>query len=245
MPIGIPKVPFRLPGDEEATWVDLYNVLYRQRFLFLGKELNLEFGDYIIGLIIYLNIEDPRKDQYVFLNSPGGWIIPGIGIFDAMQFVKAEVQTIGLGLVASMASVVLVGGEITKRLAYPHVRIMIHQPASHFRDSKTGEFILEVGILLHLRKRITKIYAQRTGQPLRVVARDLERDDFLSAEEARVHGIVDMVAVSLKTEQQEDIYAVLRRGLRPNPGPGEEEPNSQGNSKIKETNPIGTPQLTK
>nr|YP_010721628.1 ATP-dependent Clp protease proteolytic subunit [Stachytarpheta jamaicensis]WDS80523.1 ATP-dependent Clp protease proteolytic subunit [Stachytarpheta jamaicensis] len=120
MPIGVPKVPFRSPGEEDASWVDVYNRLYRERLLFLGQEVDSEISNQLIGLMVYLSIEDDTKDLYLFINSPGGWVIPGVAIYDTMQFVRPEVHTICMGLAASMGSFILVGGEITKRLAFPH-----------------------------------------------------------------------------------------------------------------------------
>nr|YP_009752015.1 clp protease proteolytic subunit [Cionosicys macranthus]QIT05256.1 clp protease proteolytic subunit [Cionosicys macranthus] len=195
MPIGVPKVPFQIPGEEEASWVDLYNRLYRQRLLFLGQEVDSEIANQLIGLMVYLSIEDENKELYLFLNSPGGWVVPGIGVYDTMQFVLPEVHTICMGLAASMGSLILVGGEITKRLAFPHARVMIHQPASSFYEAQTGEFILEAEELLKMRETITKVYVQRTGKPVWVVSEDMERDVFMSATEAQAHGIVDLVGV--------------------------------------------------
>nr|YP_010413896.1 clp protease proteolytic subunit [Bauhinia racemosa]URQ19418.1 clp protease proteolytic subunit [Bauhinia racemosa] len=195
MPVGVPKVPFRSPGEEDASWVDLYNRLYRERLLFLGQAVESEISNQIVGLLVYLSIEDNTKDLYLFINSPGGWVIPGIAIFDTMQFVQPDVHTVCMGLAASMGSFILVGGEITKRLAFPHAWVMIHQPASSFFDTQAGEFILEAGELLKLRENITKVYAQRTGKPLWVISEDLERDVFMSASEAQAHGIVDLVGV--------------------------------------------------
>nr|YP_009577473.1 clp protease proteolytic subunit [Nymphoides crenata]AZA07061.1 clp protease proteolytic subunit [Nymphoides crenata] len=200
MPIGVPKVPFRSPGEEDASWVDV-NRLYRERLLFLGQEVDSEISNQLIGLMVYLSIEDDTKDLYLFINSPGGWVIPGIAIYDTMQFVRPEVHTICMGLAASMGSFILVGGEITKRLAFPHarnrytIRVMIHQPASSFYEAQTGEFILEAEELLKLRETLTRVYVQRTGKPLWVVSEDMERDIFMSATEAQAYGIVDLVAV--------------------------------------------------
>lgn len=120
MPVGVPKVPFLIPGDEDASWIDLYNRLYQERLLFLGQGINSEISNQLVGLMVYLSLEDKTKDLYLFINSPGGEVIPGMGMFDAMHFVEAEVQTVCVGLAASMASLLLVGGEITKRLAFPH-----------------------------------------------------------------------------------------------------------------------------
>nr|YP_009645713.1 ATP-dependent Clp protease proteolytic subunit [Syringa tomentella subsp. yunnanensis]YP_009868627.1 ATP-dependent Clp protease proteolytic subunit [Syringa wolfii]QBS54398.1 ATP-dependent Clp protease proteolytic subunit [Syringa tomentella subsp. yunnanensis]QKG63832.1 ATP-dependent Clp protease proteolytic subunit [Syringa wolfii]UNZ12041.1 ATP-dependent Clp protease proteolytic subunit [Syringa villosa] len=195
MPIGVPKVPFRIPGEEDASWVDVYNRLYRQRVLFLCQEVESEISNQIMGLMVYLSIEDPKKDQYLFINSPGGWAIPGVGIYDTMQFVPPDVHTICLGLAASMGSFILVGGAITKRIALPHARVMIHQPACAFFEAQTGEFVLEMEELIILRENLTRAYVQRTGKPLWVVSEDMERDVFMSATEAQAYGIVDLVAV--------------------------------------------------
>nr|AKN00080.1 clp protease proteolytic subunit [Prunus yedoensis]ARD00700.1 clp protease proteolytic subunit [Prunus andersonii]ARD01476.1 clp protease proteolytic subunit [Prunus conradinae]AYD91132.1 Clpproteaseproteolyticsubunit [Prunus pseudocerasus]QQY84515.1 clp protease proteolytic subunit [Prunus campanulata]UGS84863.1 clp protease proteolytic subunit [Prunus cerasus]UGS84947.1 clp protease proteolytic subunit [Prunus cerasus x Prunus canescens]UGS85031.1 clp protease proteolytic subunit [Prunu len=193
MPIGVPRVPFRSPGEEDALWIDV-NRLYRERLLFLGQGVDSEISNQLIGLMVYLSIEDDTKDLYLFINSPGGWVIPGVAIYDTMQFVRPDIQTICMGLAASMGSFILVGGEITKRLAFPHARVMIHQPAASFYEAQTGEFILEAEELLKLRETLTRVYAQRTGKPLWVVSEDMERDVFMSAIEAQAHGIVDLVA---------------------------------------------------
>nr|QID03142.1 Clp protease proteolytic subunit [Paphiopedilum malipoense] len=196
MPIGVPKVPFRSPGEEDAVWVDvLINRLHRERLLFLGQEVDSEISNQLVGLMVYLSIEDATRDLYLFINSPGGWVIPGIAIYDTMQLVLPDVHTICMGLAASMGSFILVGGEITKRLAFPHARVMIHQPASSFYEAQAGEFILEAEELLKLRETLTKAYVQRTGNPLWVISEDMERDVFMSATEAQAHGIVDLVAV--------------------------------------------------
>nr|YP_009262776.1 clp protease proteolytic subunit [Ludisia discolor]YP_010316900.1 ATP-dependent Clp protease proteolytic subunit [Anoectochilus formosanus]ANI87440.1 clp protease proteolytic subunit [Ludisia discolor]QWX90457.1 clp protease proteolytic subunit [Ludisia discolor]UNB13553.1 ATP-dependent Clp protease proteolytic subunit [Anoectochilus formosanus]UNB13899.1 clp protease proteolytic subunit [Ludisia discolor] len=194
MPIGVPKVPFRSPGEEDAAWVDV-NRLHRERLLFLGQEVDSEISNQLVGIMVYLNIEDDTRDLFLFINSPGGWVISGISIYDTMQFVSPDVHTICMGLAASMGSFILVGGEITKRLAFPHARVMIHQPASSFYEAQTGEFILEAEELLKLRETLTKVYVQRTGNPLWVISEDMERDVFMSATEAQAHGIVDLVAV--------------------------------------------------
>ena len=120
MPIGVPKVPFRLPEDDDASWVDLYNRLFQERLLFLGQEVNSEISNQLVGLMVYLSLEDKNKDLYLFINSPGGEVISGMAIFDIMQLVEAEVHTVCVGLAASIGSLLLVGGEFTKRLAFPH-----------------------------------------------------------------------------------------------------------------------------
>nr|QUO98433.1 clp protease proteolytic subunit [Canarium album] len=182
MPVGIPKVPFRIPEEEDASWVDV----------FLGQEVDAEVSNQIVGLMVFLSLENDTRDLYLFLNSPGGWVIPGMAIYDTMQIVKPDIHTICMGLAASMGSLLLVGGEITKRTAFPHAwRVMIHQPTASFRDEKTGEFILETEELLKLRESLTRIYVRRTDKPFWVVSEDMERDVFMSATEAQAHGIVD------------------------------------------------------
>ncbi|KAG5222320.1 ATP-dependent CLP protease proteolytic [Salix suchowensis] len=199
MPIGVPKVPFRNPGEDSSNWIDnliLINRLYRERLLFLGQDIDSEISNQLIGLMVYLSTESEIKDLYLFINSPGGWVIPGIAIYDTMQFVRPDVQTVCMGLAASMGSFILVGGKITKRLAFPHAWVMIHQPIAAFYEAQIGEFVLEAEELLKLREILTRVYAQRTGKPLWVVSEDMERDVFMSAAEAQVHGIVDLVAVA-------------------------------------------------
>nr|YP_009893871.1 ATP-dependent protease subunit [Cleomella lutea]AMC30874.1 ATP-dependent Clp protease proteolytic subunit [Cleomella serrulata]QKK40244.1 ATP-dependent protease subunit [Cleomella lutea] len=195
MPIGVPKVPFRDSGEGDISWVDIYNRLYRERLFFLGQEVDSEISNQLISLMIYLSIEKDTKDLYLFINSPGGWVISGMAIYDTMQFVRPDVQTICMGLAASISSFILVGGAITKRIAFPHARVMIHQPGSSFYEAQTGEFVLEAEELLKVRETITRVYVQRTGKPIWVVSEDMERDVFMSATEAQAHGIVDLVAV--------------------------------------------------
>nr|WRM53997.1 Clp protease catalytic subunit [Breynia androgyna] len=196
MPIGVPKVPFKIPGEDHSFWIDVYNRLYRERLLFLGQGVDSDISNQLIALMVYLSIESETKDLYLFINSPGGWVIPGIAIYDTMQFVRPDVQTVCMGLAASMGSFLLVGGKITKRLAFPHAWVMIHQPIAGFYEAQIGEFVLEAEELLKLREIITRVYAQRTGKPLWVVSEDMERDVFMSATEAQAHGIVDLVAVA-------------------------------------------------
>nr|YP_009650768.1 Clp protease proteolytic subunit [Kandelia obovata]QCF40153.1 Clp protease proteolytic subunit [Kandelia obovata]QEG55003.1 Clp protease proteolytic subunit [Kandelia obovata]QKN98754.1 Clp protease proteolytic subunit [Kandelia obovata]WAQ71267.1 Clp protease proteolytic subunit [Kandelia obovata]WAQ71350.1 Clp protease proteolytic subunit [Kandelia obovata] len=195
MPIGVPKVPFRNPGEDDSIWIDI-NRLYRERLLFLGQDVDSEISNQLIALMIYLSMESETKDLYLFINSPGGWVIPGVAIYDTMQFVQPDVQTVCMGLAASMGSFILVGGKITKRLAFPHARVMIHQPIAAFYEAQIGEFVLEAEELLKLREILTRVYAQRTGKPLWVVSEDMERDVFMSATEAQAHGIVDLVPVA-------------------------------------------------
>lgn len=197
MPIGVPKVPFRLPGEPSAQWVDLFNRLYRERLLFLCQDLDDEVSNQLIGIMLYLNAEERYKDIYIFINSLGGSVTCGIAVYDVMNFVEADVSTICVGTAASMASFVLSGGERGKRIALPHSRIMIHQPEGG-GQGQASEVLSESEEVMRLRRQVGKIYAERTGQNLNRISRDMDRDQFLSAKEAKEYGLVDQVAVDVK-----------------------------------------------
>jgi ATP-dependent Clp protease protease subunit len=194
MPIGVPKVPFRLPGEASAQWVDLYNRLYRERVLFLCQELEDQVANQLIGIMLYLNAEDPSKGLYIYINSPGGSVTCGIAVYDSMNYVKAEVTTLCVGTAASMASFVLAGGSRGQRIALPHSRIMIHQPEGG-SQGQVSEVLSESQEIMRIRRQVGKIYAERTGQSLSRISRDMDRDQFMSAQEAKKYGLVDEVAV--------------------------------------------------
>ncbi|KAJ6795724.1 ATP-dependent Clp protease proteolytic subunit [Iris pallida] len=145
--------------------------------------------------MVYLSIEDDTKDLYLFINSSGGWVIPGIANYDTMQFVSPNVHTICMELAASMGSFILVGGEITKQVSLLIFMVMIYQPASSFYEAQAGEFILEAEKTTETSRNLTKVYVQRTGNPLWIISEDMERDVFMSTTEAQAHSIVDLVAV--------------------------------------------------
>ena len=194
MPIGVPKVPFRLPGEPAAQWVDLYNRLYRERVLFLCQTINDEVANQIIGIMLYLNAEEEKRSFYIYINSPGGSVTCGIALYDTINFVNSDVTTICVGTAASMASFVLAGGSRHKRIALAHSRIMIHQPEGGSRG-QASEIISESQELVRIRRQIGYIYAERTGQPLNKISKDMDRDQFMSAREAKEYGLVDEVSV--------------------------------------------------
>jgi ATP-dependent Clp protease protease subunit len=156
--------------------------------------MNHEIENQLMGLMVYLSAEDANKDMFSFLNCPGGSVIPGVGIFDIMQIIVPDVHTICMGIVASMGYSILIGGEITKHIALPHARVMIHQPASSYYDGPTANFHTESKHVTMLRDYITKCYIERTGSLEEVIQRDLDRDVFMSATEAQAYGIVDAIA---------------------------------------------------
>nr|YP_009403757.1 ATP-dependent protease proteolytic subunit [Isotoma hypocrateriformis]ASA34949.1 ATP-dependent protease proteolytic subunit [Isotoma hypocrateriformis] len=198
MPVGVPKIPFDDildddDEDEEATWVDLYDRLYRERALFLFKDLSPETANHLVGLMIFLNIDDCNQEQFLFINSKGGGVMHGLAVTNAINFVLPDVHTLCLGVAASMAAFILAGGAQTKRTAFPNARVMIHQPTSTFIKGYMEEVIMDTDLVLKLRAEIVNFFVQRSHRPFWMVYEDMERDAFLSPEEAKAYGIVDSV----------------------------------------------------
>ena len=193
MPVGVPKVFYALPDEEEADWIDLYHCLYQERLIVICGDLNDEAVNQIVSVLIYLSTRDDSKEFFIYINSPGGSVTSGIAIYDAMRFNNTPVNTIAVGISASMASFILAGGDIGKRLAFPHSRIMIHQPEGG-SEGQSSEIVHEAQEVVRIRRQVARIYAQRTGQPLDTIARDMDRDQFMSAREAKAYGLVDLVA---------------------------------------------------
>nr|YP_009472670.1 clp protease proteolytic subunit [Rhipilia penicilloides]ARO74281.1 clp protease proteolytic subunit [Rhipilia penicilloides] len=196
MPIGVPKIPFKLPGEPAAEWVDLYNRLYRERVLFLCQPLDDELANQLIGIMLYLNGEERSKDIYIYINSPGGSVTCGIGLYDIMNYIQPDVTTICVGTAASMASFILTGGARGKRLAFPHARMMIHQPEGG-SQGQAAQVLWESEQVRQIRRQVGHIYAERTGQPLNRISQDMDRDQFMSAREAQNYGLVDHLAESV------------------------------------------------
>jgi ATP-dependent Clp protease protease subunit len=192
MPIGIPKVPYRMPGDSYTQWIDIYNRLYRERIIFIGKDIDDELANQIIAVMLYLDSEDAGKDIILYINSPGGYVTSGMAIYDTMQHIKSDVVTICVGLAASMGSFLLTAGTKGKRLALPHSRIMIHQPSGGTRG-QASDIEIEAREILRIRAQLNQIYADRTGQPLSRIEKDMDRDFFMSAQEAKEYGLIDRV----------------------------------------------------
>ena len=192
MPIGVPKVPFRLPGEPTAQWVDLYNRLYRERVLFLCQDLNDELANQLIGIMLYLNAEEQSRELYIYINSPGGSVTCGIAVYDIINYVTSDVTTLCVGTAASMASFILSGGTLGKRIAFPNCRIMIHQPEGG-SQGQASEVVYESEEVIRIRRQVGRIYAKRTGQSLSQVSRDMDRDQFMSARESKDYGLVDHI----------------------------------------------------
>ncbi len=171
---------------------DIYSRLLNERVIFLGDEVNEATANLVVAQLLHLAYEDPKKDIKLYINSPGGSVYDGLAIYDTIQFIAPDVQTIGIGLQASMGAFLLSSGTKGKRFALPNSRIMIHQPSSGTQGKITDQEIsLREGI--YLKKRLNEILAKNTGQKLSKVEKDAERDFWMSAEEAVAYGLIDQV----------------------------------------------------
>jgi ATP-dependent Clp protease protease subunit len=197
MPIGVPKVPYRLPGEAQPQWVDIYNRLSRERVLFLTQDLEDEITNQLVGLLLYLSSEDNKHFIFLYVNSPGGSVACGLSLVDTIQYIKADVNTINVGTAASIASFVVAGGKRGKRLSLPHARFIIHQPEGGNKGQAT-EIFAEAEEVIRLRRSIGRLYSEFTGQPLSRVARDLDRDEFLNAKQACDYGLIDLVGSNIR-----------------------------------------------
>nr|YP_010291483.1 clp protease proteolytic subunit [Cyperus flavidus]YP_010292633.1 clp protease proteolytic subunit [Cyperus michelianus]ULQ64825.1 clp protease proteolytic subunit [Cyperus michelianus]ULQ67490.1 clp protease proteolytic subunit [Cyperus flavidus] len=192
MPIGTPKISYT--HHEKTIFLTLQEKLYDGRILFLCKNMEFSLVNNIIALLLFLSGQDDT-DIHLFINSHGGEALSAISLYDTIEFLYCDVSTVALGLVASTASLILVGGTRTKRIAFPHARIMIHQPSTNYFCGNPREMQVEAEELFELRNTITEIYAQNTGQPVNIIQNDLERDTFMSATEAQDYGIIDHIAI--------------------------------------------------
>ena len=193
MPIGTPSVPYRLPGSQYERWVDIYTRLGVERILFLGSEVNDAIANSLVAQMLYLDSEDSSKPIYLYINSPGGSVTAGLAIFDTMQYVKSDVVTICVGLAASMGAFLLAAGTKGKRLALPHSRIMIHQPLGGTSQRQASDIEIEAREILRMKDMLNQSMADMSGQPLEKIAKDTDRDYFLSAAEAKDYGLIDRV----------------------------------------------------
>jgi ATP-dependent Clp protease, protease subunit len=171
---------------------DIYSRLLKDRIIFLGAPIDDIFANLIIAQLLFLEAEDPEKDINLYVNSPGGSVTAGLGIYDTMQYVKPPINTICLGQAASMGAFLLTAGTKGKRFALPNARVMIHQPMGGFSGQAT-EIDIHAREILKIRERLNEIMAKHTGQPLEKISLDTERDFFMSAEEAKRYGLIDEV----------------------------------------------------
>jgi len=177
--------------DGERAY-DIYSRLLKERIIFLGEDVNEHTANVVVAQLLHLAYEDPKKDIKLYINSPGGSVYDGLAIYDTIQHIKPDVQTIGIGLQASMGAFLLSSGTKGKRFALPSSRIMIHQPSSGTQGKITDqEITLKEGIFL--KKMLNEILAKNTGQKISKIEKDVERDYWMSAKEAKDYGIIDEV----------------------------------------------------
>jgi ATP-dependent Clp protease, protease subunit len=176
-------------GDREY---DIYSRLLAERIVFIGTPIDDQVGNLVVAQLLHLESDDPDKDISVYVNSPGGDVYSGLAIYDTMQFIKPDVQTICFGVAMSMGALLLTGGAKGKRLALPNSRMLVHQPSAGFEGQAT-DIDIHAREILDMRGRIDKIFALHTGQPVEQIHEDLERDRFFKAEEAVEYGLIDKV----------------------------------------------------
>jgi ATP-dependent Clp protease protease subunit len=193
MPIGTPRVPYRLPGSQLERWVDIYTRLGVERILFLGSEVNDGIANSLVAQMLYLDSEDSSKPIYLYINSPGGSVTAGLAIYDTIQYVKSEVVTICVGLAASMGAFLLAAGTKGKRVALPHSRIMIHQPLGGTSRRQASDIEIEAREILRMKEMLNRSLSDMSGQSFEKIEKDTDRDYFLSAEEAKDYGLIDRV----------------------------------------------------
>jgi len=171
---------------------DIYSRLLRERIIFLGEEVSDDLANRIVAQLLFLEAEDPEKDVYLYINSPGGSVSAGLGIFDTMNQIKPDVSTICIGLAASMGAFLLSGGTKGKRMSLPNSRIMIHQPLGG-AQGQAADIAIQAREILYIKKKLNLYLAYHTNKSLETIEEDTERDYFMSAEQAKEYGLIDQV----------------------------------------------------
>ncbi|MCL1632254.1 ATP-dependent Clp endopeptidase proteolytic subunit ClpP [Sporolactobacillus sp. CPB3-1] len=194
MPL-IPTVIEQTNRGERAY--DIYSRLLKDRIIMLGTAIDDNVANAVVAQLLFLAAEDSEKDISLYINSPGGSITAGMAIYDTMQYIKPKVSTICIGMAASMGSFLLTAGEIGKRYALPNSEIMIHQPLGGMQG-QASDMEIHARRIIAIREKLNHIYAERTGQPYEVIARDTDRDNFMSAKEAKKYGLIDEILTSSK-----------------------------------------------
>ena len=174
---------------------DIYSRLLKDRIIFLGEEVNNITANLVVAQLLFLEAEDPDKDIHLYINSPGGSITAGMAIYDTMNYIKADVSTICIGMAASMGAFLLSGGAKGKRFAVPNAEVMIHQPLGGTRGQAT-DIQIHAEHILRIKKRMNEMLSENTGQPLEKIEKDVERDYFMTAEEAKAYGLIDEIITS-------------------------------------------------
>ena len=186
----IPMVVEQTSRGERAF--DIYSRLLNERIIFLGTPIDDQIANLLIAQLIHLESDDPDKDISIYINSPGGGVYAGLAVYDTMQYIKPDVQTVCVGIAMSMGAIILAGGAPGKRMALPNSKILIHQVSSGFQGQAT-DIEIQAREVINIKRRLEEITAEHTGQELEKVSKDMERDYFMSAEEAKEYGIIDLV----------------------------------------------------
>ena len=196
--MAIIKVPYVVERTTQgARQVDLYSRLLSARIILLTGVINDDVADIVVAQLFYLESEDPDKDIFFHINSPGGEVTAGLAIYDTMQYVSCDIVTICLGQAASMGAVLLAGGTKGKRMAFPNARMMIHQPLGG-AEGQASDMEIQVKEMSRIKKRLNEILVQHTGQSMKVIERDTDRDFYLTAEDAVNYGLVDKIITQRK-----------------------------------------------
>ena len=182
---------------------DIYSRLLKERIIFLADEVNDQTASLVVAQLLFLESEDPNKDIQLYINSPGGSVTAGMAIYDTMNYIKCDVSTICIGMAASMGAFLLSSGAKGKRLALPNAEVMIHQPSGGAKGQATEIQIVAENIL-KTKKKLNEILAANTGQTVEKIAEDTERDNFMSAEEAKAYGLIDEIVESRNAAKEKD-----------------------------------------
>lgn len=196
--MSIVPIVIEQTGRTERVY-DIYSRLLKDRIIFIGTEINDHVANVVIAQLLFLQTEDPDKDIHIYINSPGGMVSSGLAIYDTMQYVKPDIATYCIGQASSMACILLAAGTKGKRFALPHSRVMIHQPIGGFYGQAT-DVEIHAREILKMKEILNGILSKHTGQPIEKIAKDTERDFFMSAKEAKDYGIVDEVIQSIKQQ---------------------------------------------
>jgi len=189
--LGMVPIVIEQSGRGERAY-DIYSRLLRERIIFLVGPVNDQTANLVVAQMLFLESENPDKDIFLYINSPGGSVSAGMSVFDTMQFIKPEVSTLCMGIAASMGAFLLAAGAKGKRLALPNSKVMIHQPSGG-AQGQASDIEIHAREILKTREQLNRILAERTGQPLEKIQADTERDNFMSADEAKAYGLLDQV----------------------------------------------------
>ena len=198
----MPLIPYVIEQSQRGErGFDIFSRLLRDRIIFLGSAIDDDVSNVVVAQMLFLEAEDPDKDIHLYLNSPGGSVTAGLGIYDTMQYVRPDVSTLCMGQAASMAAWLLAAGKRGKRSALPNSRIMLHQPMGAVQG-QASDIDIHAREILNLRKRMNVILADHTGRPIDEIARDTERDYYMSGDEAQEYGLIDRVVRDRKVKGQ-------------------------------------------